>query len=70
MLDVFIGTVIHAAEQLKLNDVIDSKLDYATAMVQNWCFDHNVKLDISEIRARIESAVHQEFPKAPPLPEG
>ena len=71
LLDGFIRTVVFAAEQMRLTKVINSKLDWATFVVQEWCNDHGIAISIAEIRARIEAAVNQEFPKPPsPSPEG
>jgi len=65
LLDSFIRTAVYAAEQLKLGGMADEKLDYVTELVQGYI--DRTKLDISaaELRARIEAAVIQNFPKLP-----
>ena len=61
LLDAFIYTSIYAAEQLGLNGYIANKLDYVTDLVATWLFNKGWDFDFEEIRARIESAVAQEF---------
>lgn len=63
MLDAFIRTVVFAAEQLKVTEQIDNKLDYVEMLVQDWVDNHGLTMNAEEIRARIEAAVKQEFPK-------
>ena len=65
LLDSFIRTAVYAAEQLKLGGMADEKLDYVTELAQGYI--NRTKLDISaeELRARIEAAVIQNFPKLP-----
>lgn len=65
LLDTFIRTAVYAAEQMKVFEYADSKLDYVTILVEGWLYDHNITMDMGEIRARIEAAVKQEFPKPP-----
>lgn len=65
ILDNIVKVAVFAAEQLKLTDAIDSKLDYATNLVQAECDRLGLKIDASQIRALIEAAVREQFP-----PEG
>ena len=60
-LDVFIKTVVYAAEQMQLSGIINGKLEYAEGQVQAWLNRNKIYLDVSEIRARIEAAVFSEF---------
>ena len=60
-LDVFIKTVVYAAEQMQLSGIINGKLEYAEGQVQAWLNRNKIYLDASEIRARIEATVFSEF---------
>lgn len=60
-LDLFIKTVVYAAEQMQLSGFIDDKLDFAVDQVQAWLDRNKIYLDVSEIRTRIEAAVMTEF---------
>jgi hypothetical protein len=64
-LDIFIRTMVYAAEQLKFNNKIDDKLDYVEMMVDGWLTARGIDMDWEEIRARIEAAVKESFPKPP-----
>lgn len=60
-LDLFVKTVVYAAEQMHAKQYISSKLDWATARVQDWLNKNNIFMSASEIRANIEAAVFTEF---------
>lgn len=60
-LDLFVKTVIYAAEQMHAKQYIHSKLDWATARVQDWLNKNKIFISASEIRAHIEAAVFTEF---------
>ena len=60
-LEAFVKTVIFAAEQMQLSGFINNKLDYAEGQIQAWLARNKIYLDVSEIRAHIESAVFTEF---------
>lgn len=60
-LDLFVKTVVYAAEQMHAKQYISSKLDWATARVQDWLNKNKIFMSASEIRANIEAAVFTEF---------
>lgn len=68
-LELFVKTVVYAAEQMKIGGFVSDKLDYATWQVQSWLDRHGIKMDVSEIRAHIESAVLTEFNFGNALPD-
>ena len=60
-LDLFVKTVVYAAEQMHAKQYISSKLDWTTARVQDWLTKNKIFMSASEIRANIEAAVFTEF---------
>ena len=60
-LDIFIKTVVFAAEQMNLKGHISGKFDYAENEVQNWLNTRGIRIDAAEIRARIQAAVWENF---------
>ena len=68
-LDLFVKTVVYAAEQMHAKQYITSKLNWATDRVQEWLVNHNIFMNASEIRANIEAAVYTEFNSGYQLPE-
>lgn len=69
-LDLFIKTAVYAAEQMKAREFITSKLDYVTSLAQTWLDERKIALNASEIRARIEAVVKQEFNASKALSAG
>lgn len=68
-LDLFVKTVVYAAEQMHAKQYITSKLNWATDRVQEWLVNHKIFMNASEIRANIEAAVYTEFNSGYQLPE-
>ena len=68
-LDLFVKTVVYAAEQMHAKQYIISKLDWATARVQEWLTRNKIFMDASEIRTNIEAAVYTEFNSGDFFPE-
>lgn len=60
-LEMAIKTFVYAAEQMHLKGYIDDKLAYVTERTEEWLAERNIAMKLNEIRARIESAVRQEF---------
>ena len=65
LLDSFIRTAVFAAEQLKLSGMADDKLDYVIERAQEYIDRTGLTISAAELRARIEAAVIQNFPKLP-----
>ena len=70
LLDSFIRTAVYAAEQLKLGGMVDEKLDYVIERTQEYIDRTGLSISTPELRARIEAAVLQNFPKLPARAEG
>jgi hypothetical protein len=62
-LDTAIKVFVYAAEQMKIKGFINDKLTYVTERAEAWLIERNISMDLKELRARIEAAVMQEFPK-------
>jgi len=54
---------VQAAEQMKLNQVIDDKKAYALEVVENYLTKLGLKLDVDSIEAAVEAAVMEQFNK-------
>ena len=63
--DIFLHTMVYAAEQMKIAGYINDKLVYVTVLAEMWLFARGITMDLDELRARIESAVKQELNNDP-----
>jgi hypothetical protein len=59
--DLFLKTCVYAAEQMNLRGSISNKLNYALGLAEDWLTARGLPIDLDEIRAGIEAAVHKEF---------
>lgn len=65
MLDDFIRVAVFAAEQMGMSELAESKLDYVTNLAQSYIDRTGLVVSAEELRARIEAAVKDNFPKLP-----
>lgn len=61
--DLAVNVFIYAAEQMKIKGFINDKLTYVIERSEAWLMERGIEMEINELRARIEAAVIQEFPK-------
>ena len=59
--DLFLKTLVYAAEQMKAKEFIDSKIQYVIDHAEAWLAVRKFDIDLDEIRARVEAMVKQEF---------